>query len=244
MPSGSIWRNRIPPWSSCENPKDGLAKRACEAGKQELRGGFVVPDVRAVAEAAAALVVAAFEAVKFAVGRAEGGLRDERREIGDRCVAQRPGQRALTHRVHETARSLLEFRERCGGAPGRLPCVGESDAVVVPEVVVLVTLRRGPARPRGGTIGKMPREHERVARVGARRYLALQAQRPGLRSRVGLRPELAVFQEVVPEEIRTRPPFRSGPSAQIADASVIGLQHRDDERSVQRVGRASARRCS
>ena len=171
-----------------------MRSERANAGKQELRGGFVVPDVRAVAEAAAALVVAPFEAVKFAVGRAESGLRDERRQIGDRRVAQGARQRAPTHRVHETARSPLEFRERCGSARGRLPCVGESDAVVVPEVVVLVALRRGPARPRCGTIGKVPGEHERVARVGSSRYLALQTQRPGLRSRVDLRPELAVFQ--------------------------------------------------
>ena len=37
------------------------------------RGGFVIPDVRAVAEAAAAMIVDAFEAVELAVGGAEAG---------------------------------------------------------------------------------------------------------------------------------------------------------------------------
>src|SRR5690242_12444733 len=58
--------------------ESGLAQRMSQRRKNKLGGCFVVPDVGAVAEAAAAMIVAAFEAVELAIGRAEGSLGDER----------------------------------------------------------------------------------------------------------------------------------------------------------------------
>jgi hypothetical protein len=59
--------------------KGGFAQRARQAGENELRGSFVIPNVRAVAEAATALIVAALEAMELTVRGAEARLRNQRR---------------------------------------------------------------------------------------------------------------------------------------------------------------------
>src|ERR1022692_707510 len=59
----------------------GVAERARQAGEQELRRGLVVPDVGAVAEAAAALIVRPLKAVESAIRGAKRGLGHERGEI-------------------------------------------------------------------------------------------------------------------------------------------------------------------
>src|SRR6185312_13345671 len=59
-------------------PERGFTQRARERGKQKLRRRFIVPDMRAVSEAAAALIVASFKPVKLAILGAKRSLRDER----------------------------------------------------------------------------------------------------------------------------------------------------------------------
>ena len=78
-------------------------QRARKGGEQVRRDGLVVPDVRAVAEAAAAMIAGAFEAAKLAIGGAETGGRGQRGEIGGSGVLQRGRDGAFAQRGGELA---------------------------------------------------------------------------------------------------------------------------------------------
>ena len=191
-------------------------------GKRCCGGGFVIPDVGAVAEAAAAMIVGAFEAVELAIGRAEAGLGDERGEGGHGGVAH--GGRAACCRA---------WRRRSGGCepPDRAdlsaayaaacPGAGETRRVVIADDGVLVAFGRGPAGPGGRAIREMPGEQEGVGGFGRRAAISCcrqsDADRLALRS---LGAELAIVAEIVPEEQRAGPPLGLRPAAQIGRACL------------------------
>ena len=206
-------------------PKRGFTQRPRQAGEHELRGCLVIPHVRAVPEAASALIVAAFKSMELAIGCPEAGLRDQRGKVGHSRIAQGARQRTAPHGVRETFSPPLGFRKLARGVLGRSPCVGETRAVVIADDVVLVTFGRVPTRPLRRAVRKMPSQQECVVRVLAGRYLALQAQRASGCAFLRLRPQLAVFAEIVPEEHRAGPPFRRGPAAQMAHVAISRLQH-------------------
>src|SRR5450432_2601274 len=103
------------------------------------------------------------------------------------------------------------------------PRIGEARAVIVADVVVLVTFWRSPAGPRRRAVRKVPREKKSVDRFSTGRDLALQAQRAGGGSLFCFWTEPAVFSEIVPEKRRAGPPLRRGPTAQITHAPIAGL---------------------
>src|SRR5580700_1137011 len=115
------------------------------------------------------------------------------------------------------------------------PCVGKASAVVIADDIVFVTLGCRPAGPRRSAIWKMPGQQKGVTRIGARGNIALQAQCAGSALFFGFRSKLPVRSEIVPKERRTGPPFGRWPAAKITHSAITCIQHRERERSVQRV---------
>jgi hypothetical protein len=199
-----------------------------------LGGGLVIPDVRAIAEAAAAVVAGAFEAVELAIGGAEAGLGDERGEGGHGGVAHGGRQGAVAHGGDEAARAGLQIGQFFGGVFGGLPGAGEARGVMIADDGVLIAFGRGPAGPGGRAIREMPGEQEGVGGFGAGRDFLLQAERAdGLAVR-GFGAELAVVAEVVPKEQGAGPPFGVGPAAQVSELA-FGLDEADGDAARLRV---------
>src|ERR1035441_5573975 len=109
-----------------------------------LGGCLVIPDVRAIAEAAAVVIVAAFETVELAIGRTEAGLGYERGEGGHGGVAHGGRQGAVAHGGDEAARASFQIGQLFGGVFGRLPGAGEALGVMVADDGVLFALGSGP----------------------------------------------------------------------------------------------------
>src|ERR1017187_6490428 len=107
---------------------------------------------------------------------------------------------------------------------GRRPSVGEAGAVVVPEGVVLVTLRRRPSGPRRRAVGEVPAQQEGIRGFAAGRNFALQAERADAGALGGFRAELPIFGEVVPEEHGAGPPLGGGPAAQVTHPASTGVE--------------------
>ena len=203
----------------------GPSQRARELREQMRRRRLVVPDVRAVAFAAAALIAAALEAVELAVRRAEAGLRDERREIRRGAVLHAGRQGALAHHGGECSRAFLEALQVRRHVLGRLLGVVEARAVVVADARAAFARRRGPAAAVGRAIREAPRDQEREIGAGARGDLTCEANRRDRTRIVGFGPERAVGGEVVPEVHGARPPPCPRPSAQHGDLTVAGAKH-------------------
>ncbi len=149
LPSGSSWRKRMAPCSSSEKPKAALRSERARVGKRCGGGGLVIPDVRAVAEAAAAMIVGAFEAVEFAVGGAEASLGDEGGEVGRwrrRCTA---GGMVLSRMAAAKRRVVLS---RSGSLAAAYSAASQAPAkrvaVMIADDGVLFALGRGPAATR------------------------------------------------------------------------------------------------
>src|SRR6476660_587842 len=153
----------------------GPSQRARELREQMRRRGLVVPDVRAVAFAAAALIAAALEAVEFAIRGAEAGVRDQRREIRRGAVLHAGRQCALTHHGRECSRALLEALQVRRHVLGRLLRVVEARAIVVAAARAAFAWRRGPAAAVGRAIREAPRDQEREIGAGARGDLTCEA---------------------------------------------------------------------
>src|SRR5690242_1049820 len=102
--------------------------------REKHRGrGLVVPDVRAVAVTAPAVVVGAFETVKLAVGRAERSCGDESGEIGAGSFLDNPGQRTFAKRGRKQARLLFETGQVGRGIFGSLPGALEALRIVIAD---------------------------------------------------------------------------------------------------------------
>jgi len=188
----------------------------------------------ATAVAAAALVVAAFETVKLAVGRAEAHGRCQRGEVRHGRVLHGGGQGAFAHGGGEAARLRFQAREICRSVLSRLPRVGEALRVVVPNDVLFVPLGRVPAAPLRRAVGEVPAQQEGIPGLGARRDLPLQAERPYLGACVHFRAQFAIGGEVVPVKLRAGPPLRARPAPQAGYFSA-GAEHRERERAKHRV---------
>ncbi len=152
----------------------GFPQRTGERGEQMLGGGLVVPDVRAVPEAAAAAIVAALEAVEFAIGGTEGSLRHQRGKVGHGAIAHGGWQSALAHGGDEAARAGFQIWQFSGSIIRGLPCVLEAGAIVIAEDGIFIALRRIPTGPRCRTIGETPRQHKGERRFGAGSDFLLQ----------------------------------------------------------------------
>src|ERR1022692_5119806 len=98
-----------------------------------LGGGLVIPDVRAIAEAAAVVIAGAFEAVELAIGRAEASLGDERRKGGHGCIAYGGRQGAVAHGGDEAARAGLQIGQLFGGVFRGLPGACEARGVMIAD---------------------------------------------------------------------------------------------------------------
>jgi len=109
------------------------------------RRRFVIPDVRAAAVTASALVVRALEAVKLAVAGAEANLCDECRKIRAGGVFDRSGNRGFAKGGSEAAGLGFQSFQIGSGVLGSDPGVWESSGVVIADDGVLVAFRSGPA---------------------------------------------------------------------------------------------------
>ena len=140
----------------------GFAEGAGEGGEEMSGAGFVIPDVRAIAEAAAVVIVDTLEAVEFAVGGAEGGGGAKGGEIRHGRFKNRRGKRGLTDGVDEKLGLLFETREVLSGVFGGGPSVGKFGGVPVADDGILFAFRGVPAAVSGRAIGEMPGEEEFV----------------------------------------------------------------------------------
>ncbi len=191
----------------------GLAQGAGQRGEEMRGGGFVVPDVSAVTEAAAFFVVDAFEGVEFAVGGAEASGGGEGGEIGGGGFLDGGGEGAVAEGGGEGSRLIFEAGQVGGQVFGGGPGGGEAGGVMVADEVVLVAFGGVPAAPGGGAIGEAPGEEERESGGGAGCEGALEAEGAGVVARVGVAVELAGGGEIVPEEERGIPPAAFRPAA-------------------------------
>src|SRR5580700_110882 len=147
----------------------GVVHRIAESGGAERSGkrweqmrgrAFVIPDVGAVAEAAAVMVVDAFEPVELAVGGAETGGAGERREIGAGRLLYDGGEGTLAKGLREQEGSTFEaLKIRCrifgGGERG-----GESGAIVISDDGFAKALWSRPAAPFRRAVRKAPGEQK------------------------------------------------------------------------------------
>lgn len=124
--------------------------------------GFVIPDVRAIAETAAYFVVDAFETVELAVGSAEGGGGAESGEIGHGGFEDDGRQRGAANGLDELFGALFECWEVLGGVFGGAPGIVEFGGVPVTNDGAFFALGCVPAAASGRAIGKMPGEEEFV----------------------------------------------------------------------------------
>src|ERR1700730_8430491 len=92
-----------------------LAQRSSELREQERGRGLVIPHVRAVPEAASALIVDSLKAVELAVRGSETGGRGKRREIRRRGVFDGGRYRALPNRDREAECARFKAMEIVGG---------------------------------------------------------------------------------------------------------------------------------
>ncbi len=92
-----------------------LAQRTRIRWKEKRRCRLVVPDMRAVAEAAAARVVHALKAVELAIRGAEAGGGCERRQVRAGRLLHRRGQSAFAQCIRKEAGALFQRFEmlRC-----------------------------------------------------------------------------------------------------------------------------------
>ena len=199
-----------------------------------LRGGFVIPDVSAVTEAAAVVIAGAFESVELAVGGTEAGLGNQRGEGGHGRIARTGRKGTVAHGSTKRRVRASRSGQFFGGIFGRLPRSGEALRVMIADDGVLVAFGRGPAGPGRRAIGEMPGKQKSVGGFGSGRDLLLQAERTdGLAiGRFGAK--LAVGAEIVPEEQRASPPFGIGPAAEVGELA-FGLDEPYSDRARLRV---------
>ena len=132
------------------------AQGFCEGRKKEGCGGFVVPHMGAVAEAASGLVVAALKAMKLAVGGAEAGGGGERGEVGAGCFLHDIGYCALRKGAGKGAGAGFETDEIGDRVLSGIPGALEAGGIEVADDGIGLAFGRIPAAPAGGAIGKMP----------------------------------------------------------------------------------------
>ena len=156
----------------------GSAERPGQRREQMRSGTFVIPHVRAVAEAAAAIIVHAFESVELAVGSAEAGGARERGKISAGRILHDRRKSAFAKSLGEQPGlpfEPLKIRSRIfsGGQRGR-----KSHAVVVADDRFPSPFGRAPAAPVRRAIRKSPREQERELGGTARRDRPLKRETP------------------------------------------------------------------
>ena len=205
----------------------GGAQGAGEGGEEVGRGGFVIPDVRATAVAAAGVIVGAFEAVELAIGGAEADGRDQGGEIGARGVLDRGRDGGFAEGGGEAAGLLLQRVEVRGGVFGGGPGIGEARGVVVADERVFVALGRSPAAAARSAVGEMPGEEEREIGVRAGGDRAAEAERADAAARFGFGAEFPIGGEIVPEEHGRVPPAVALPAAQVGDVGARGVERRE-----------------
>ncbi len=124
--------------------------------------GFVVPDVGAIAETTTVVVIDAFEAMEFAVGRAEGGGGTESGEIRHGSLQDDRRKRGFTDSFDEEFGLLFEAWEVLGGVRSSGPGIGEFSGIPVTDERIFVAFGGVPTAAGGSAIGEMPSEKEFV----------------------------------------------------------------------------------
>src|ERR1700722_1984172 len=193
------------------------------------RRAFVIPDVSAVAETAAAVIVNAFESMKLAIGSAEAGGARERGKIGAGRFLHHGGKRALAKGLREQPGLTFETREILGCVFGGGERGGKSGAIVISDDSFALPFGRCPAAPLGSTIRESPGEKEREVCRTAGRDGALERENANGIMRIGLSGETAVVGEIVPEEHGRIPPAALGPSSPDVGMSAGGIDRAEDE---------------
>ncbi len=156
-------------------------------------GGFVVPDVGAVAEAAAEVIGGAFEGVELAIGGAEAGGGDESGEIGEGGVLDFAGEGGFAEGADEFLGALFERGQMRGTVFGGGPGVGKAGGVPVADDVVFVTFGRIPAATFRRAIGEVPGEDKAVFGFGLRIDLLFETDGADCAGLSGFGAERAVF---------------------------------------------------
>src|SRR3982751_4561423 len=128
------------------------------------------------------------------------------------------------HCRYEPPCPAFQFRKVLRNVLSRRPGIGKSLAVVVSDVVMLVTLRRGPTGPRWRPIREVPTQEERIVALTVGSNLVLQAEGTDGLAFVGFGPKLSIIREVVPEQHGAGPPLRRRPTTKVADATVALVQ--------------------
>jgi len=213
----------------------GSAQGAGEGGEEMGGAGFVIPDVGAIAEATAGVVVDAFEAVELTVGGAEGSGGAHGGEICHGGFDDSGWQRAFAHGFDEELGLGFEFREVLGGVFGGGPGVGKFGCIPVADDGVFLAFGRAPTAAGGSAIGKVPGEEEFVSGGLAGGNGALEAERADGVGFFGIGTERAIGGEIVPEKERGVPPAAGGPAREMGKGTGALVHDGDDEAAVSNV---------
>ena len=189
----------------------------------------------AVAEAATPTIVDAFEAVEFAVGSAEAGGADERREIGAGGFFDDAGEGALAKGFREQAGLAFERREIFSGVFGGRERGGKSDAIVIADDRFSLPLGRSPAAPFGRADGEAPGEEKREVGGAARGDCPLKRHDADGVMRVGLGGEFSIVGKIVPEQHGRVPPAALRPSSPDVDTGAGSFDGSENNFATHRI---------
>ena len=190
-------------------------------------GGFVVPDVGAVAVATAALIVRAFEAVERAIGalRKQTGV-TKCGEVGMPAASLMAGGMVDSRSAAAKRRVFFsESGEIRGGVFGGGPGVGEAGRVVVAEEGIFVALGGSPtAAARRCDWGNAEASRKVEIGVGAGGEGAIEAECADAAARFRFGAEFAIGGEIIPEEHGRIPPAIALPAAEVGDVGGGGVR--------------------
>ena len=139
--------------------------------------GFIIPNVRAIAEAAAEMIVNPFEPMEFAIGGTEGSGGAERGEISHGGFENDGRQSGFTNGFDEQFGLRFEVWEVLRRVFGSAPGARELSGIPVTDDGILFTFGSFPTTAGGRAIGKMPGEEEFVIGSGVRGDGALKTER-------------------------------------------------------------------
>ena len=210
-------------------------QRSGKRWEQEWRRRLVVPHVRAVAVAASARVVAALEAVKFAVRSSKAGGCGERGQVRARGLLHCGRNRARTHRFGKRARARFEILQMLRGVAHRIPPALESLRIVIADDRLLLSRRRRPSAPFRCSIRKTPAQEEFEILRLARLNRLLHTQHTDLVMRIRRASHASRLRKLIPEQQWRVPPSAERPSFPVRDLSVGASPRCHDEVSCHRI---------
>lgn len=192
--------------------KGGFTEGTGEGGEDVGGAGFVVPDMGTVTEATAEVIIHTFEAVEFAIGRAEGGGGPESGEISHGRFANHGGDGGFVNGFDEEFGLLFELREVLGGVFGSGPGVGKFSGVPVTDDGVFFAFGSAPTTVLGRAIGEVPGKEVLIGGRLARSESALETEGGDWAGLSGFGAQCAIGGEVIPKEKGRVPPAASRPT--------------------------------